>query len=64
MLNGKIEMDDLVLVKKGPRAGELAVVEKITPISDGNDRYCAVYSDGKKLRFRDKNVGTTVFVVV
>lgn len=55
-------VDDLVFVKKGPRANELAVVDSVE--KSGNEKkYVALYSDGKKLRFKDKHIDKTIFVV-
>lgn len=55
-----LQIDDLVFVRKGFRKNELAV---ITEVSTEKEKYVAEYPDGHKLRFAEKHINKTVFVV-
>lgn len=55
-----LQVDDLVFVRKGFRKTELAVVTKV---DKEKGKYVAEYSDGHKLRFTEKHINKTVFVV-
>ena len=55
-----LKIDDLVFVRKGFRKNELAVVIEVSP---DKGKYVAEYSDGHKLRFTEKHIGKTVYVV-
>ena len=55
-----LQIDDLVFVRKGFRKNELAVITEVSP---EKGKYTAEYPDGHKLRFSEKHINKTVFVV-
>lgn len=63
MEGNSLKLDDLVFVRRGFKARQLAIVEEINTTSKGEISYIASYADGKKLRFKEKHLNKTVFVV-